>query len=701
MLSEPKTNSPASSRYELLFSPASIGKVKLKNRIVKTAAQTYFFDSGEERVGARATAYYSAIARGGAGLIITETPAMEWPLLEDGDRRFRVDSDKYLKQLEAFAKEIHRHGVPLFTQFYHRGPWSGVYALAAQPSASSAVTYPSPFDVHDAKPPHALTIEEIEFLVDRFASGAARLQQAGWDGVEVNAGGDHLFHTFLSRFWNKREDKYGGQSLENRTRFFVEVIKEIKKRCGQDFPVQALINGIEVGVPNEQALSLQECKEIARMLVAAGADSLHVRSHWAGMHQGSYNQENMFYPEPHIPLKDFPKELDWSRNGALAQVPIAAEIKKVVQVPVMTVGLIDADSGEQILREGKADLIGINRRFSADPEWANKVREGRLEDIQPCTHCATCNKNYNLPRYCRINACFGTESYDLKPTTRKKQVVVVGGGPGGMQAARVAAMRGHSVTLFEKGRYLGGSVPLAAMVKGFEVEALDDFLDFFKTQVKKLGVDVRLRTEFNAQAVKELKPDAVILATGGTPTLPEVKGINRKNVIKAGDLYSTLRVAIWLLGPKLLRELTRIYMPVGKRVVIIGGAIQGCQLAEFLIKRGRQVTIVETGDEFGKWLVPERKTRLFYWFDQKGIERLTGVKLVEIHERGLEIVTREGQKRLIEADNIIPALPFAANSELLETLKGKVPEVYSLGDCTDAGVIPDAIRGGWEIGNAL
>lgn len=691
----------ASSNYELLFSPANIGKLKLKNRIVKTAAQTYLFDSGENRMGPRATAFYSAVARGGAGLIITETPAMEWPLLEEGDRRFRVDNDKYLKQLEAFAKEIHKYETPLFSQFYHRGPWSGIYALAAQPCAATAVTHPSPFDVHDANPPHALSIEEIEMFVDRFASGAARIQAAGWDGVEVNAGGDHLFHTFLSRFSNKREDKYGPQDMANRTRFLVDVIKEIKKRCGPDFPVQVIMNGIEMGVPGDEALSLKESLEIGRILVANGVDSLHVRSHWAGMHQGSYNQENMFYPEPHIPLEQFPKELDWSHKGALAQVPIAAEFKKAIKVPILAVGLIDADSGEEILREGKADLIGINRRFFADPDWANKVREGRMEDIQPCTHCGTCNKNYNIPRYCRINACFGTDSYDLKPAAKKKRVVVVGAGPGGMQAARVAAMRGHSVTLFEKGRYLGGSVPLAAMVKGFEIEELDKFLDFFRTQVRKSGVVVRLNTEFTAQAVDELKPDAVILATGGVPTLPDVKGIDRRNVIKAGDLYGALRFAIWILGPKTLRELTRLFMPVGKRVVIIGGAIQGCQLAEFLTKRGRKVTIVETGDELGKWIVPERKTRLFHWFDQKRVERLTGVKLVEINERGLEIYTKEGQKRLIEADSIIPALPFAANTTLLDALKGKVPEVYSLGDCAEPGVIPDATRAGWEIGNAI
>jgi 2,4-dienoyl-CoA reductase (NADPH2) len=692
----------AASNYPLLFSPTSIGKVKLKNRIVKTAAQTYFFESGENRVGSLAKAFYGAVARGGAGLIITETPAMEWPLLEDGDRRFRIDNDKYLKNLEELSAEVHKYDCPIFSQLYHRGPWSGIYALIAKPVASSAVTYPSPFDVHDEEPPHVLTIGEIEELVDRFAAGTHRLQQAGWDGIEINMAADHLFHSFISRFWNKRDDKYGPQSMENRMRFSLEVIREIKSRCGKDFPVQILMNGIEIGLPGNEAISLEEGNQIAKIYQEAGVDSLHVRSHWAGMHQGSYNQENMFYPEPHIPLSEFPKELDWTHYGALAQVPMAAAVKKVVSIPVMTVGLIDQHSGEEILREGKADLIGINRRFFADPDWANKVRDGREDDIQPCTHCGTCNTNYNEVRYCRIDAAFGTESYEMAPKAAKqKKVVVVGAGPAGMQTARVAAARGHKVALYEQGRYLGGAVQLASMVKGFHIEDLTLFLNFFRGQIKKLGIDVHLHEEFDEKALAKEKPDAVVIAAGGVPAYPKVKGFDSKNVVKTGDLYGMLRFFLWIFGPKLLRRLTAMWMPVGKKVVIIGGAIQGCQLGEYLIKRGRSVTIIEPGDEMGKWLVPERKTRLFYWFDKKGIERLTNVKLLEITNKGISIETKEGQKRFLEADTIIPVMPFAANKDLADKLKGKVPEIFTIGDCDGPGVIPDATKAGWKIGNAL
>ncbi|MBN1381393.1 MAG: hypothetical protein JXA41_06950 [Deltaproteobacteria bacterium] len=316
-------------RYEKLFSPFKIGNVALRNRIVKTAAQTYFFDSGEHRISERAKAFYGACAKGGAGLIVVETPAMEWPLAEEGDRRFRIDDDKYIKDVSELTAAIHKHGCPAFVQFYHRGPWGGVYHTIAPRVAASAVTLKSEFDVHEDDPPHVLTIDEIEELIERYAGYAVRVSQAGFDGLEINAGADHLLHTFLSRFWNKRDDQYGPQTMENRTRFILNIVREIKKRVGEDFPIQILMNGIEIGA-GEEGFTMEEARTVAKMLEAAGVDSLHVRSHWCGMHQGSYLHDCLFYPEPHIPIEDFPKELDWSRGGALANVPLAVMIKKRV-----------------------------------------------------------------------------------------------------------------------------------------------------------------------------------------------------------------------------------------------------------------------------------------------------------------------------------------------------------------------------------
>jgi 2,4-dienoyl-CoA reductase (NADPH2) len=270
-----------------------------------------------------------------------------------------------------------------------------------------------------------------------------------------------------------------------------------------------------------------------------------------------------------------------------------------------------------------------------------------------------------------------------------------------MQTAMVAAMRGHDVTLFEKGHYLGGSLLLAAVVKGVELEDLPGFIRYFKGQLKILGVKVYLSKEFTDSDIDKIKPDVVVLALGGTPTLPEVPGINGRNVIKSADLYTTLRLFIRFLGPKRLRSLTKIWMPIGKDVVIIGGAIQGCQLGEFLTKRGRNVTIVDTEKELGKWMYPERKTRLFYWFKKKGVKLIGGVKLDNITPDGLSIIIKEDNTQFLEAKTIIPAMALAPNLGLMNKLKGTVSAIYIVGDCTNPGIIPDATAAGWEVGNKI
>ncbi len=694
-------------RFEKILEPCNIGPLQIKNRMLKTASGTASsYDMGGF-VNNRHIAMYEALARGGVGLIIVEMGGVDPPLGLHNRNQLLLNDDEHIPGFSQIAQVIHQHGCYVLQQLFHAGPWhdphSGLQPVSSSSMTASEVLGLIPSEVPTAltgnQLPRGLTIPEIEDIVDKFAATAERAKKAGFDGVEVNCGTGHLVNSFLSRIWNQRQDAYGCQNMENRTRFAVEIIREIKRRLGQDFVISALINVIELG--HEKATTITESQKIAQIIQQAGADCIHARANaYSGLPE-IIRSEQYFYPEPPKPLI---KELDWRRQGAGALVPLAAAIKEVVSIPVITVGRLDPVIGEEVLRQGKADLIGMTRRLLADPELPNKVTSGRLEDIRPCTACMFCTSRIRtyLPIACQVNAALGNEQdYLIKPVEKRKKVMVVGSGPAGMEAARVAAIRGHEVILYEKGHRLGGLLPLAALVKGHEGDFLMEFVHYLKSQVTKLGVDIRLATEFNLSLVSKIKPDAVIIAAGGIPTIPEINGINRRNVVSIPDLHHMLKFYLRFMSPKVLGWLTNIWMPLGKKVVIIGGGLQGCELAEFLVKRGRKVTIVESAETLGEG-VPERKRHpLFRWLKNKGVTMMAGVKYEAITDKGLVVLTKEAEKRTIEANTIVPAVPLTPNTGLLETLKGKVTEVYFIGDCSEPKVIIDAVAAGYRVANTL
>jgi 2,4-dienoyl-CoA reductase (NADPH2) len=695
----------AIKRFEKLLEPGYIGKVRTRNRLVKTGAGTFMWNEDEIRMNKAILAYYESLARGGVGLLIVESPTIDYPAGARWRQRYRLDDDKYIKGLSELPKLIHQYGCPTFMQMNHDGPWDasilgGDSPFKGPPIGASPTMLKNPNDFHNT-PPHELTIPEIKVIIDKFASAAVRAKKAGFDGVDVNAASSHLLHNFLSPFWNRRKDAYGGNP-ENRARIVTNIIKEIKKRSGQDFPVSVCINGIEIGqaagVSDEKCIMVEDAQRTAQLLEAAGADLIHVRSHWLGYHVGAYLPDLMFYPAFPVPLKDIPEVYDTKIRGKAWNVNLAAGIKAAVKIPVMVVGKLDPELGEKVLEEGKADFIAMTRRLQADPDLPNKVAAGRLEDIAPCTACENCLGS----RRCRINTFMGKEYNSIEKANNKKSVAVVGAGPAGMEAARVAALRGHDVMLFDGSGKLGGLLPVAAVVKGTELEDLPAIIKYFKRQLKQLGVKMMLGKKVNTKTIESIKPDTVIIATGGTPTLPDIKGINDKNVIGGVKLHKSLKFYLKFIPPNLLRWLTKFYLPIGKRVVIIGGSLHGCELGEFLVKRGRQVTIVEKSERLGEGMVDVIQAYLFQWFRKNDVRLISGVKeYVEITKEGLTIINKDGKKETLEADTIVPALPLTPDLKLYESLKGKIKEVYAIGDCKEPLLIVDAISQGMETARAI
>jgi 2,4-dienoyl-CoA reductase (NADPH2) len=681
------------------MAPGRIGSVQTRNRIIKSGAGMLMWHEDDLHMRPDVLAFYEGIARGGVGLLVVESPTIDYPKGARWKERYRIDDDKYIEGLGELVSVIHKHGCPTFMQMNHDGPWQVKLPIApapfydGEPIGASDTSLRCESDFHN-QPPHALTVGEIEELVDKFAACAVRAQKAGFDGVDINAASSHLLHNFISPFWNRRTDAYGG-SAENRARFAAEVVREIKKRLGGDFPVSIILNGMEIGqvvnVDNGKCLTPADSIEIAKHLEAAGADAIQVRSHWLGYHVGSYLTDALFYPEPPVPVDAIPKEYYAERKGAGANLTLAAGVKKAVKIPVTVVGRMDADLGEQAIAEGKVDFIAMTRRLIADPEYPNKVKAGKMEDIAPCTGCDNCLGS----RRCRINGLVGTPYNTIERAEKKKKVLVIGGGPSGMSAARVAALRGHDVSLYEKSGALGGLLPLAYMVKGPHPEDLSLLVKYFTRQLHTLGVKVVLGHAADLDTVEAIKPDVVFLATGGASTVPKIRGIDKPIVVSGVKLHKLLKFALKFFAPQTLRKLSAMYMPIKKRVVVIGGAIQGCELAEFLTHRGREVTVVEQGEMIGEGMVDALLAHLMIWFQKKGVKLVSGVKeYVEITDRGLVIIDRDGQERTLEADTIVSALPLEPVDDLLAGIREKVAETYAIGDCANPALIADAVGTG-------
>lgn len=641
---------------KFLFTPIKIGTVRVKNRIVMPPMTTNFA-SVTGAVTERLVNYYSERARGGVGLIIVEATCIDSPVGKlDDALQLCVDHDKFMAGLNDLSEAVHEYDVKVSLQLHHAGRETNLIATEGRQPVSASEVYCSSTGVK----PRALAISEIEEIVEKYAQAARRAKIAGFDAVEMHAAHGYLIEQFLSPATNKRTDRYGGD-LDGRMRFALEVLERTRELVGEDFPIMFRLSGDEY---LEGGLTLDDTKVIVKRFEEAGADCLDISASTYDSPQRVHSTQPMAIPRGFM-------------------VHLAKGVKEVVDIPVITVGRInDPILAEEIIRDGKADLVAMGRALFADPCLPRKAAEGRLSDINMCIACMRCTERtgVGLRPKCAVNANLGREKeYQIHPARKPKRVLIIGGGPAGMEAARVAALRGHEVILYEKDR-LGGQLNLAAVPP--HKEEVENLTKYLINQIKKLKIEIRLNEEASPKTVAKIKPDIVIVATGAEPLIPRILGTDQENVVRAWDV---------LRGKARARE----------DVIIAGGGMVGCETAEYLAEIGRQVKIVEMLDDIGVDMEANTKLLLKERFAKLPIEVFTKTKVNEITENGVIVTDYKGEKHLLRADTVVLAFGSVPNRRVAEDLKDKCNKLYLIGDCVKPRKILEAIHDGSRVARQI
>lgn len=636
--------------YSNLFKPLKVRKTYLKNRIIAAPIGGGFIYRNKLE-------HLAALSKGGAALVVIgcvhvdndrSLIAPHWPGL------YEPFMESYMEQLNI----IHQYGAKASAELFHAGLWADVAYMGKEPLGPVDAVRNFGKDADGAQI-HAMTEEDMLQVAESFARTAVNAKKLGFDMCMLHFAHGWLPAQFLSPLYNKRTDKYGG-SFENRIRFPMMIVDKVREAVGPDYPLDMRICGderIEGGV---------ELDDIVRFIqiIQDKIDMVNVSS---GLDK--YFEQTSYVESPQL----FPHQIN---------VHLAEAIKKKVNIPVTAVGAITMpDEAEQIIDEGKADGVYMARALLADPEWPNKARTGRTEDIVPCLRCVQCYHvaTEGFTNGCSVNPRFGREKFLERDALREKiskNVVVIGGGPAGMKAALTAAEFGHKVTLFEKERELGGLIS----VSEYEEMKVDlrNYRRYLVNQVvNNPAIKLYLNTDATPESVKSLNPDEVIVAVGSVPIMPLIKGIDRPNVIQALAAY-------------------RKFDCLGKKIVVIGGGEIGCELALRIAESGRDVLIVEKGNKLAPSGNIVYKTVLNMLMEkQKSLSWKMETICSEITDKGVTIVGKDGKEEFIEANTVIIATGMKPQRELAESFYDIVYDVKTIGDCVKLGKVGDATYAGF------
>jgi len=670
-----------SQNFSHLLAPGRIGGLELRNRIVLAAMGSNFADENGYCTE-RLIAYYEARAKGGAGLLVLETSAACYPNGATMPNMVGFSKDEFLPGLTELAERVHKQGAKIVAQLCHGGKMAQEDTAAGRaipmPSLMSA-GFSDMFQVltqeeighfikaagPDGKGPqyYEMTQEHIDETVAGFANAAVLAQKAGFDGVELHAGHGYLIASFLSPYTNKRTDAYGG-SRENRARFLLEIIKAVREATSDDFTVLIRLDAKEYRVEN--GIELEDCLVTVKLAEEAGVDGIDVSAYGNTAHAIAFTEA----PLVHEP------------GGFIG---FAKAVKQVVNVPVIGVGRIEPEVGEQRIAAGDFDFLAMGRKLLADIF-------------------------INQPMCCAVNHSMGREHEGdiIARSSDSKKILVIGGGPGGMEAARMLSEKGHRVSLWEKDKDLGGT----ARIAGLAYEPNERLVHYLSRAVKALPIDLQLGKTATKENIAAENADHVILATGALRIAPDFPGKAQRHVFDGDELRGVLfgtnpqaaaklnplyrlmlsvaRMTQMLRSIKLLRFMSKFWMPIANEVVVIGGGLVGLELSEYLLERGVTVTILEPGADLGPELAIVRRARVLHMLREHGVDIHKGTHITNIGSDRVSY-SQEDEEKSVPGKQVIIAIGAEADASLEGQLAGSGTRVHRIGDCRDKSFIDGAI----------